>query len=98
MAQVFDLTGNRIDKDGHITGVVKETLTKKTSKDFQSLIDHIAYLNQEGRCASLMVAIVQKDGTKTKCYATVPSVDPATMIGTLESLKDLINRDTRLRQ
>ena len=87
MGTVVDLTGKTIEVSP------KKPRIDFSSKDIQEIVDHLAWLNQEGQCAGLIVGIIHTDGHKTKAYALDYDTDPDSISGFLERIKDLIKAD-----
>lgn len=90
MGSIVDLTGKPVVPAAGSLHAAEPTL----SQDITNILQHLGYLHQEGRICAITVSVIRTDGSKTKAYAIADHIDPATLIGTVEMLKDMIKKDT----
>lgn len=82
MGLVVDMTGK----------VVTQVIEKHSSLEIQDILDNLSALNKAGELEGLAVSCLHRNGVKSRAWAIDSHVDPMTVLGTLEMLKEQIKR------
>lgn len=88
MGTIVDLTGRPVK-----TSAYRLKPKEASSADIQEILDHVSWLNQEGMCSGLVVAVMHHDGQKTKAYALDERMDVDSVTGFLERIKEMLRKD-----
>lgn len=82
MGLVVDLTGK----------VVTQPVERHSSAEIQDILDSLSALNKAGELEGIAVSVLHTNGMKSKAWSIDNRVDPMTMLGALEMLKDYIKK------